>query len=266
MTMTGVTAGVRVSLARPVRRGVDRRLGRTSDDRGRSARDKPLHPPPHSRVDFRRRVATRGAVETAVSEPETSTSSSAAADDAPVEPKPAAPANGLEDGFVVVSAGDGTVLTRPKDPRAKREKVRDERSEAQAWEQLDMEQNFCVLKRRYDPEAIRKEALETPVALARRGAVVVSKFAALFSRKESLMKLDAEDGGTRYATELKNTLTSLGPLFVKLGQNLANRPDLVEEEVMEELTKLQDRVPPFPSAEAFKIMEEDLGRPVAEVF
>ena len=268
MTVTGVTAGMRVSLARPVHRGVDRRLGRTSDHRGRSARAsvKPLHPPPHARVDFRRRVATRGAVETAVSEPETSTSSSAAADDAPVEPKPAAPANGLEDGFVVVSAGDGTVLTRPKDPRAKREKVRDERSEAEAWEQLDMEQNFCVLKRRYDPEAIRKEALETPVALARRGAVVVTKFAALFSRKESLMKLDAEDGGTRYATELKNTLTSLGPLFVKLGQNLANRPDLVEEEVMEELTKLQDRVPPFPSAEAFKIMEEDLGRPVAEVF
>ena len=94
----------------------------------------------------------------------------------------------------------------------------------------------------------------------------MTKFAALFSRKESLMKLDAEDGGTRYATELKNTLTSLGPLFVKLGQNLANRPDPVEEEVMEELTKLQDRVPPFPSAEAFKIMEEDLGRPVAEVF
>ena len=93
MTVTGVTAGMRVSLARPVHRGVDRRLGRTSDHRGRSARAsvKPLHPPPHARVDFRRRVATRGAVETAVSEPETSTSSSAAADDAPVEPKPAAP-------------------------------------------------------------------------------------------------------------------------------------------------------------------------------
>ena len=54
------------------------------------------------------------------------------------------------------------------------------------------------------------------------------------------MKLDAEDGGTRYATELKNTLTSLGPLFVKLGQNLANRPDLVEEEVMEVEGKVQE--------------------------
>ena len=57
MTVTGVTAGMRVSLARPVHRGVDRRLGRTSDHRGRSARAsvKPLHPPPHARVDFRLR-------------------------------------------------------------------------------------------------------------------------------------------------------------------------------------------------------------------
>ena len=47
----------------------------------------------------------------------------------------------------------------------------------------------------------------------------------------------------------------LGPLFVKLGQNLANRPDLVDEELMEELTKLQDRVPAFPNDQAMKIIE-----------
>ena len=53
---------------------------------------------------------------------------------------------------------------------------------------------------------------------------------------------------------------------MKLGQNLANRPDLVDEDLMEELTRLQDRVPPFPTAEAFEIMREDAGRPTEEIF
>ena len=253
MTMTSVIAGARVSFTRPSVRRADRRRASAPDHHRRNNASNIASKPTGGRA--RLSLRTRGAVETAVAEPETSTSSE-------TEETPAA----VVDEFVTVSAGDGTVLRRPKDPRAKREKKRDKRSEQQSLDQLDMEQNFCVLKRRYDPEAIKKEALEQPVALARRGAVVVTKFATLFARKESLLKLDAEDGGTRYAAELKNTLTSLGPLFVKLGQNLANRPDLVEEEVMEELTKLQDRVPPFPSSEAFQIMEEDFGKPTSEVF
>jgi predicted unusual protein kinase regulating ubiquinone biosynthesis (AarF/ABC1/UbiB family) len=82
---------------------------------------------------------------------------------------------------------------------------------------------------RYDPEVIRKEAMATPVALAQRGAKVSSKFWSLYSKRESLQAQDAKDGGNRYATAFKDTLTGLGPLFVKLGQNLANRPDLVDE-------------------------------------
>ena len=78
----------------------------------------------------------------------------------------------------------------------------------------------------------------------------------LKNKQARLQKLDEADGGSRWGAAVKETLCELGPLFVKLGQNLANRPDLVNEDLMEELTKLQDRVPPFNSKLAFKIIEE----------
>jgi len=60
---------------------------------------------------------------------------------------------------------------------------------------------------------------------------------------------------------------ALGPTYVKLGQNLANRPDLVQPDFMDELTSLQDQVPPFPDAEARRILREDLGvADEAEIF
>jgi ubiquinone biosynthesis protein len=61
-------------------------------------------------------------------------------------------------------------------------------------------------------------------------------------------------------------LEELGPTFVKFGQILSSRRDLVNEAFFDELRKLQDQVPPFPTAQARAIVEEDLGRPLAEVF
>ena len=59
---------------------------------------------------------------------------------------------------------------------------------------------------------------------------------------------------------------NLGPIFVKFGQALSTRRDLLPADVADELAKLQDRVPPFPGAEARAIVERAYGRPVAEVF
>lgn len=58
----------------------------------------------------------------------------------------------------------------------------------------------------------------------------------------------------------------LGPTFVKLGQILSNRPDLVPKELQEELEKLQKSVPPFPSGEAVRLVERELGKPIKELF
>ena len=58
----------------------------------------------------------------------------------------------------------------------------------------------------------------------------------------------------------------LGPTFVKLGQMVSTRPDLVPAEIVAELAKLQDQVPPFDTAEARKIIAADLGAPVDQCF
>ena len=65
---------------------------------------------------------------------------------------------------------------------------------------------------------------------------------------------------------IREALEELGPIFVKFGQTLSTRRDLLPEDVAEELVKLQDRVPPFPGEEARLIIEKSLGKPVLEIF
>lgn len=65
---------------------------------------------------------------------------------------------------------------------------------------------------------------------------------------------------------IRRTLEDLGPIFVKFGQTLSTRRDLLPDDIAEELVKLQDRVPAFPGGEAKAIVERALGQPVAQVF
>ncbi|MCC7519110.1 MAG: AarF/ABC1/UbiB kinase family protein [Verrucomicrobiae bacterium] len=68
------------------------------------------------------------------------------------------------------------------------------------------------------------------------------------------------------AARFRLALEELGPTFVKFGQILSSRRDLINEPFFEELRKLQDRVPPFPAEQAKRILEEDLKRPLDEIF
>ena len=72
----------------------------------------------------------------------------------------------------------------------------------------------------------------------------------------------------RYTTEerIRMAFEELGPTFVKLGQILATRPDLIPMSLIVELRKLQDAVPPFGSEAARNQIESALGRPIAELF
>ncbi len=65
---------------------------------------------------------------------------------------------------------------------------------------------------------------------------------------------------------LRRALEELGPVFVKFGQMLSTRRDLLPEDIADELARLQDAVPPFPGDQAVAIIESALGRPVAELF
>jgi ubiquinone biosynthesis protein len=65
---------------------------------------------------------------------------------------------------------------------------------------------------------------------------------------------------------LREALEHLGPIFVKFGQVLSTRRDLLPPDIADELAHLQDRVPPFPSDAAVTIIERAFGRPLNEVF
>jgi ubiquinone biosynthesis protein len=68
------------------------------------------------------------------------------------------------------------------------------------------------------------------------------------------------------AERFRMALEELGPTFVKFGQILSSRRDLINEIFYNELRKLQDEVPPFSGADAIKIIEHELDRPLKEVF
>ncbi len=61
------------------------------------------------------------------------------------------------------------------------------------------------------------------------------------------------------AQRLREALEELGPVFVKFGQMLSTRPDLLPEDIAEELNRLQDRVPPFPGEQALAVIEQAYG-------
>jgi ubiquinone biosynthesis protein len=65
---------------------------------------------------------------------------------------------------------------------------------------------------------------------------------------------------------LRMAFEELGPTYIKLGQILSTRPDLIPMEFIQELSKLQDDVPAFPFKEVCKVVESEFGRPLEELF
>ena len=65
---------------------------------------------------------------------------------------------------------------------------------------------------------------------------------------------------------LRLALESLGPVFVKFGQVMSTRRDLIPPDIADELAMLQDQVAPFPSAQAAQVIEQALGAPPGELF
>jgi ubiquinone biosynthesis protein len=74
------------------------------------------------------------------------------------------------------------------------------------------------------------------------------------------------DTSTPRSIRLRVALERLGPIFVKFGQMLSTRRDLIPADIADELAKLQDQVPPFPSAQAVAVLESAYQKPLGEVF
>ena len=116
---------------------------------------------------------------------------------------------------------------------------------------------------RYDAERIAQEYRQSPLLVIRRLLTIIWVLGGFFLR----LKLDQwrqveEENKYKRARELRELLTQLGPTYIKVGQALSTRPDLVRKDFLEELTKLQDQLPPFDSAIAFQIIEQELQRPI----
>ncbi len=69
-----------------------------------------------------------------------------------------------------------------------------------------------------------------------------------------------------FAQRIRLTIEELGPTFVKFGQVISTRPDLLPPAIIAELEKLQEHVPPFSGAQAVQLIETELGAPVAKLF
>jgi ubiquinone biosynthesis protein len=87
------------------------------------------------------------------------------------------------------------------------------------------------------------------------------RFVAIFSPNYWLRK-PTEPRGVR----IRKTLEDLGPIYVKFGQTLSTRKDLLPEDIAEELVKLQDKVPPFGFELAKQIIEQQLGQTLEQAF
>ncbi|NJR56100.1 MAG: AarF/ABC1/UbiB kinase family protein [Acaryochloris sp. CRU_2_0] len=68
------------------------------------------------------------------------------------------------------------------------------------------------------------------------------------------------------AIQIRQILTRLGPTFIKVGQALSTRPDLIPKDFLVELMLLQDRLPPFANAEAFALVETELRQPIRDIY
>ncbi|MBR72900.1 MAG: 2-polyprenylphenol 6-hydroxylase [Rhodospirillaceae bacterium] len=108
-----------------------------------------------------------------------------------------------------------------------------------------------------------------------RIAWVLARFDALFLLKEAhlvpIIVIIASIGKKplsekRRGQRLAQALQTLGPSFIKFGQAIATRPDLIGKDVANDLSTLQDRLPPFSSDEARKTIEAELGKPIEQLF
>ncbi|CAI8604195.1 unnamed protein product [Vicia faba] len=129
----------------------------------------------------------------------------------------------------------------------------------------------------YDPQHVANYFNARPHVVALRMLEVFSSFAsaAVSIRASGLRKLlplnaeeDVDDKTSEYnfGLVLKETMLNLGPTFIKVGQSLSTRPDIIGVEMSKALSELHDQIPPFPRTVAMKILEEELGAPLESFF
>jgi predicted unusual protein kinase regulating ubiquinone biosynthesis (AarF/ABC1/UbiB family) len=121
----------------------------------------------------------------------------------------------------------------------------------------------------YDPAAITRIYAGHPRRLLRRlwqTLVPISLYLLGVGTDWATGRLKIQGQARARAKEAADLVASLGPAFIKAGQALSTRPDIIPPVLLEELAQLQDQLPGFDSALAMACIEEDLGAPVEAIF
>ncbi len=118
---------------------------------------------------------------------------------------------------------------------------------------------------RYDVDAIADYYRNQPFKVWWRCIVIFVPLIWLFLRLRLNAKASAKEL-KKLAIESRKLLTRLGPAFIKIGQALSTRPDIVPPVFMDELAELQDQLPPFPNEIAFQFIRDALGDDPLEVY
>lgn len=121
--------------------------------------------------------------------------------------------------------------------------------------------------KQYNPEAIARYFRYRPwLAWGRLLRILWSFVGFILSLKWDEWQNQVEENQGKRATQLRHILTNLGPTFIKVGQALSTRPDLIRKDFLEELVKLQDQLPAFDNDLAYHIIETELDRSIGEMF
>ncbi|KAJ4835182.1 hypothetical protein Tsubulata_024990 [Turnera subulata] len=119
----------------------------------------------------------------------------------------------------------------------------------------------------YDPASISAYWGKRPRAVATRVVQLLSVAGGFLSRiAGDVINKKVKENEVARAIELREIVTSLGPAYIKLGQALSIRPDILSPTAMTELQKLCDKVPSFPDDVAMALIEEELGQPWQEIY
>jgi predicted unusual protein kinase regulating ubiquinone biosynthesis (AarF/ABC1/UbiB family) len=120
---------------------------------------------------------------------------------------------------------------------------------------------------RYNPVDIVTHYQDRPLQVLRRIlAVLRPTLSFVFGLWSDSKRGIVVKNDRRRAAQLRELLTRLGPAYIKIGQALSTRPDLVPPAYLEELTKLQDQLPPFANEIAYQFIQEELGALPEEVY
>ncbi|XP_068658911.1 uncharacterized protein [Aristolochia californica] len=132
---------------------------------------------------------------------------------------------------------------------------------------VEVDESSDALPLVYDPDIISAYWGKRPRAVATRIVQLLSVAGGFLSGIVwDIINKKVKENEVARAIELREIVTSLGPAYIKLGQALSIRPDILSPAAMTELQKLCDKVPSFPDDVAMALLEEELGQPWYNVY